>query len=451
MHHAELKRTGLFYLGKGIQYKIVKRVLTPYQKYRKFLEKSQWWSKEELDNYQANRLRVIVEAAYRNTPYYKALFDIFDIRPKDIQSLDDFKKVPILEKEDVRRNYNELISDKATRGLLYEAHTSGSTGKPLRVYRDLDNIGFEHAALMRQWKWAGLDHNDRYASLKGDLFSFMRIRREIYWAYSPVEKKLHMSSYHISAENAKHYLAALRKYNIVAIEGYPSSLFALAKYLLAKNIKYSLKSILTTSETIVPIQRSIIEEAFQCKVFDYYGMAERVAAIHTCEKESYHLIPEYSLTELVESDETSPGHFELIGTSLSNMAMPLIRFRIGDVVRPGNKKCACGRAYPVIDKIVGRTDDYVITPSGKLIGRLDHIFKGINNVIEAQIYQPDTKNLILRIVPDPTFSDKDSDQIIEKLQDRVGEDMRFSVEQVESIEREGSGKLKSVLSEVSVL
>lgn len=243
---------------------------------------------------------------------------------------------------------------------------------------------------------------------------------------------------------------ALKKYKITAIEAYPSSLYALAKYLLVGNKRFPLKACLTTSETLVDEQRAIIEEAFQCKVFDYYGMAERVAAIHTCEKHNYHIVPEYSLVEFVESDQLNPGNFELLGTSLSNLAMPLIRYRVGDVIRPGNRTCECGRQYPVVERIVGRTDDYVVTPSGKLIGRLDHIFKGIDNVIEAQIYQPSVENLVLRVVPDPTFSARDKDRIIAKLRDRVGEKMNFTVEQVESIERGSSGKLKSVLSEVSV-
>ena len=451
MQRSEWKKTGIGYLVKGIQYKVVKRLSSPYKKYKRLLAESQWWSKEELEVYQFNRLKMIVETAYRFTPFYRGLMEIFDIHPKDIQSLGDIKKFPILEKEDVRRNFNEMISDRTLRGFLYEAHTSGSTGKPLRLYRNLDNIGFEHAMLMRQWQWAGLDHNDRYASIKGDMFSQNRIDHNTYWAFSPVDNRLYMSSYHLSKENTKFYLSALQKYDIVAIEGYPSSLYALAKYLLAKNIRYSLKAILTTSETLVPSQKSIIEEAFQCKVFDYYGMAERVAAIHTCEKGSYHVVPEYSLTEFVDSDELTSGNYELVGTSLSNLAMPIIRYRVGDVVRHKNTTCSCGRVYPVVDRIIGRTDDYVVTPSGKLIGRLDHIFKGINNVIEAQIYQPDTENLVLRVVPDPTFTAKDSDQIIEKLQDRVGERMQFTVEQVESIQRGSTGKLKSVLSEVSIL
>lgn len=450
MNTTSLKHSGLGFVGKGIQYKIVKRLFSPYRKYKKMLNDSQWWPLERLQDYQLERLKIMVETAYNYTPYYRAIMEIFDIRPQDIQSLEDIKKFPVLEKEVVRQNYNIMISDKCIRSLLYEAHTSGSTGTPLRLFRNLDNVGFEHAMLMRQWEWAGLGHNDRYASIKGDLFSSRRIGRKLFWAFSPADNRLYMSSYHLSPQNVEYYMDALKKYKITAIEAYPSSLYALAKYLLVGNKRFPLKACLTTSETLVDEQRAIIEEAFQCKVFDYYGMAERVAAIHTCEKHNYHIVPEYSLVEFVESDQLNPGNFELLGTSLSNLAMPLIRYRVGDVIRPGNRTCECGRQYPVVERIVGRTDDYVVTPSGKLIGRLDHIFKGIDNVIEAQIYQPSVENLVLRVVPDPTFSARDKDRIIAKLRDRVGEKMNFTVEQVESIERGSSGKLKSVLSEVSV-
>ncbi len=449
MKLVELKNSNLGFMGIGLRYKIVKRLLSPYGKYKEFLAESQWWSKEKLEAFQLQKLQKVVETAYKYTPYYRATMEIFDVTPDDINSLDDISRMPILEKEDVRCNSDKMISDTAIKALHYEAHTSGSTGKPLRLYRNLDNIGFEHAMLMRQWQWAGLEHNDRYACIKGDIMSSSKIRNNEFWAYSPLDNRLYMSSYHIKDENLKYYLAALKKYKVVGVEGYPSSLFALAKYMLAKNERFTVRAVLTTSETLLPFQKEVIMDAFQCKVFDYYGMAERIAAIHTCDHGNYHLVPEYSLVEYIQGDGLRKGNYELIGTSLSNLSMPLIRYRVGDVIRPGNKSCTCGRAYPVIDTIAGRTDDYVVTPSGKLIGRLDHIFKGISNVIEAQVYQPDIKNLILRIVPDANFTNKDTEQILNKLQLRVGEKMDFSVEQVDSIKRGRTGKLKSVLSEVS--
>ena len=451
MQHTDWKSKDLGIIGNGIRYRVIKRMLSPYRKYRKFLKESQWWSEDRLIEYQLDRLRVVLESAYRHVPYYRGLMQIYDIRPNDIKSIDYIVRLPVLEKEKVRRHHREFISDHYFYPSLYKCHTSGTTGKPLTLYRNLENIGFDHALLMRQWEWAGLGPNERYASLKGTMIPRYRTDHHVFWSFSPAENILYMSSYHLTEENTERYVTAMQKYRIKAVEGYPSSLYTLSRFMLAKNIRLELKAVLTTSETLVPEQKNVIEKAFGTQIYDYYGMAERVAAIHTCEHGRYHLVPEYSLTEFVKTDLTeTEGYYEVVGTSFTNLAMPLIRYRVGDVVIPGTEHCPCGRSYPVVDRIVGRTDDYIVTPSGKLVGRLDHIFKGAENLIEAQIYQPDTQNVILRIVPDKSFDRSDGERIIRKLRQRLGETMHFEIEQVDSIPRGVTGKLKSVVSEVPV-
>ena len=448
MRNSDWKNTNIGFFGNGVRHRIIKRMISPYRKYRKILAESQWWSEQHLMDYQLEHLKATIKSAYKNVPYYRGKMQVYGIKPDDIKSIDFIVKLPILEKEDVRKNYRDMLAINAFPPMLYKCHTSGSTGKPLTLYRDLHNIGFEHAMLMRQWQWAKLGANDRYATLKGEMIPQIKTRNNIFWNFSPIENKLYMSSYHLSERNIERYVTALRKYHIKAVEGYPSSLYVLAKLMLNKNIKVQMKSALTTSETLVAKQKAVIEQAFQCQVYDYYGMAERVAAIHTCEHGRHHLVPEYSLVEFIGSDSLSNGIYEVVGTTFTNMAMPLIRYRVGDVIKPSNEQCPCGRNYPVIEKIVGRADDYIITPSGKLVGRLDHVFKGANNLIEAQIFQPDTKNVILRIVPDQFFKQSDADSILSKLQKRLGEPMHLEIEQLTFIPRTENGKLKSVISNV---
>jgi len=264
------------------------------------------------------------------------------------------------------------------------------------------------------------------------------------------ENKLVMSSYHLAEKTALRYIDALSKYRVEAIDGYPSSIYALAKFILERGYKVPLKAIMTSSETLAPEQKLVIETAFNCFVYDYYGMAERIAAVHTCEHGSYHVVPEYSLVEFLKTSNLAEDHYEIVGTSLTNRAMPLIRYRIGDIAEVSHDKCSCGREYPVIRGIVGRTDDYVVTPSGRLVGRLDHIFKGAQNLIQAQIYQPERDRIILRIVPDHSFSKHDADHILEKLGRRLGEDVKFEIENVAFIPRTSRGKIKSVISDVKI-
>ncbi|MDZ7316658.1 MAG: hypothetical protein ONB24_11075 [candidate division KSB1 bacterium] len=433
----------------GVKHALVKRVISPSRRFSRFLEESQWWSTADLRAYQLEQLQAMIRDAFDHVPYYRGSMQVFGVRPEDIRSLDDLALMPFVEKEMVRRRSQDFISEKASLPLLYRCRTSGTTGTPLTLYRDLHNVGFEYAMLSRQRRWAGLAPGDRYATLKGELLTKQAARGR-YWQLNPAENKLVMSSYHLSESTFERYLDAMAEYGIQAIDGYPSSIYVLAKYMLDRGLFLPLKAILTSSETLIPEQKEAIEAAFRCRVFDYYGMAERIAAIHTCEQGSYHVVPEYSIVEFLRTSTLSEPYYEIVGTALTNRAMPLIRYRIGDIAEVRGGSCPCGRQYPVVTAIVGRTDDYVVTPSGKLVGRLDHIFKGARNLIQAQIYQPSRQRLVLRVVPDHSFGRRDADAILEKLSLRLGEEMELEIEQVSAIPRTARGKIKSVISDVTV-
>lgn len=433
----------------GLKHAVVKKMLSPWKKYRSFLHESQWWSENDLLLYQQEALKEIIEPAFQHVPYYRSAMQIFNVKPGDIRSLQDLSLMPFIDKAMVRKHPEQFTSSKSVAPFLYKCHTSGTTGTPLTIYRDVRNIGFEYAMLCRQRQWAGISEGDRTATLKGELLPPRNLTENKFWIWNGAENKLVMSSYHISAQTFRNYIDALAGYKVVALDGYPSSIYALATFMLDRNLVLPMQAILTSSETLFPEHKKIIEQAFVCRVFDYYGMAERIAAIHTCEHGTYHIIPEYSIVELVRSSLAGDGFFEIVGTALNNHAMPLIRYRVGDVAEAMNAKCPCGRHYPVIKALVGRTDDSIITPNGKIIGRLDHIFKGAHHLRQAQIYQPELDRVIVRVVADETFSKRDGDSVLEKLYHRLGDGIRLEIEQVSYIPRTACGKMKSVISQVS--
>jgi phenylacetate-CoA ligase len=402
----------------------------------------------DLLSYQDEQLKRLLSHAYHHVPYYRGAMQVFHINPNDIQKRENIHLMPFLDKETVRKRSADFLTTKSMQPALYKCYTSGSTGTPLTLYRDLRNIGFEYAMLSRQRRWAGLQESERYATLKGELFSKRLLQQQRYWRLNVAENKLVMSSYHISGDTVKRYIEALQVYHPVAIDGYPSSIYTLARLMLRHGTKLPMKAVLTSSETLVPEQKSLIEEAFDCRVFDYYGMAERVAAIHTCEQGQYHVVPEYSIVEFVRKSGLKDNYYEIVGTSLNNDAMPLIRYRMGDIVELSNATCECGRSYPVVASLAGRTDDCIITPGGKIVGRLDHILKGARNLLQAQIYQPEHNRIVLRIVPDHSFCSRDGERVLEKLSRRVGDGIHFEIQMVHAIPRSARGKVKSVVSNV---
>ena len=332
---------------------IVKRYVGPFWLRRRKLARSQWFDGNTLQELQLNRLKQIVSHCYNTVPYYKKLMDEHGIRPDSIRTLEDIKKFPILTKKDVLQAGSSIISTKYPMWMLRKVSTSGTTGTPMPIYRNLFSIGNEHAFVRRQWDWAGIDFHDKCAFLKGRIIAEPGRKRNQLYVYDPVMKELHLSTYHLSVETAKEYIEAMKKYNVKAIYGFPSSVYPVAKTCLDYGLDLKLKSALLTAETLHESHKETIAKAFGCKVIDFYGAAERVCYIHTCEQGSYHIIPEYGLTEMIPIDGPANERCKIIATGFWNTAMPLVRYDTGDVLIKSEASCSCGRAFPVIQSIDG--------------------------------------------------------------------------------------------------
>ncbi len=449
MKNVDWKNIELGITVNGLRNVFVKRVISPFRRYKHLLEKSQWWSGDRLSAYQTEKLAELLWTAYYYVPYYRGMMQVCGVSPKEFSSLDDIQNLPILEKHIVRQNIYQFLSETKMYPTLYKCRTAGTTGEPMVLFRDLNNIGFEHACLTRQANWAGLKTGIPYASLKGEVVSPKKIKNGKYWSFSFAENKLAVASIYMTAKNVASLIEEMKKREVQYIDGYPTPVYKLAKYLQARNIQYPLKAVLTTAESLGFYQKKVIEETFLCKVYDYYGMAERVAAIHMCEYSNYHIVPEYSYVELVDNPALPENYSEVIGTGFSNHAMPLIRYRTGDAVKASHKSCPCRRAYPVVESIGGRITDYIVTPSGKYVWMFDRIFQGSRNLIQAQLYQPDLKHVVVRIVPDQYYKKSDGRRILEHLQQGCDENISFKIECLNSIPVNGGGKVRSVISHVS--
>jgi phenylacetate-CoA ligase len=181
------------------------------------------------------------------------------------------------------------------------------------------------------------------------------------------------------------------------------------------------------------------------RVFDWYGQSERVAAIGTCEHGRYHVLTDYSGVALLETDKADA--WELVGTSLNNLAMPLLRYRTGDTVIPGDGPCPCGRVFPTIDTVLGRQEKVITLPDGRMIGRLDRIFQGHDrHLVEGQVAYRGNGRFVLRVVATEGWSEADSRAMIEKFLLRVP-GVEVTVEQVAAIPRGPRGKFEFVVVE----
>jgi phenylacetate-CoA ligase len=356
---------------------------------------------------------------------------------------------PLLTKQELRQHPERLLRPRRFGSLIRTTiKTSGTSGTPLTIVQSIGNMVREEGFVYRQLRWIGWRHGQPRAWIRGDIVCADQPRDQRYWCRDWVGNMLMMSSYHLSNDTIGAYIDALEAFEPVVIHAYPSSIAALAAWLNARGRRYAgktLRGVMTSSETMEPEVRAAVEQAFGVRVFDWYGQSERVAAIGTCEHGSYHVLTDYSGVALLETDKADA--WELVGTSLNNLAMPLLRYRTGDTVIPGDGPCPCGRVFPTIKTVLGRQEKVITLPDGRMIGRLDRIFQGHDrHLVEGQVSYRGNGCFVLRVVATEGWSEADSRAMIEKFLLRVP-GVEVTVEQVAAIPRGPRGKFEFVVVE----
>jgi phenylacetate-CoA ligase len=250
------------------------------------------------------------------------------------------------------------------------------------------------------------------------------------------------------------YLAELERIQPKEIIGYPSAIYAVAEYCLRRRLPPLVKprAVVTNSETLWAWQRAAIEKVFGCQVADYYGSAECVAFAGQCEAGSYHFNPHLSIVEIVDGQGRPVGPGEsgaLVATTLTNDVMPLIRYRIGDDATRSASRCPCGSPWPSASAILGRQDDVIITPDGRPIGRIDHIFKGMTGIRECQVIQETATAVRLDVVPGTGFDAAQRALLVRHLRERIGQEFEIDIRLVREIPRTARGKFRGVISHVA--
>lgn len=428
-----------------------------FKEFQSLLEESQWWDANRMGEWQDERLRALIKHAHEHVPYYRELFDRHGIDPDKFSGRADLPRIPTLTRETVKRRIDDLKSRRPQDLAPGHGHTSGTTGSPLSVFYSPDLVTMNYAAMDRQYQWAdarlGRD-GDRIAVVRGNVIVPLSQKRPPFWRHNRSLNQLLMSSFHLTPDNLVSYYEALRDFQPRILDGYPSSLYVLAKVLLNRGEILSVKAVITSSETLYDFQREAIESAFQCRIFDYYAAAERVVfAVECAHHQGHHLCEEYGVTEILdENDQPLPAGTEgvMVGTSLHNIGMPMIRYRTTDRTARKAVACSCGRGLPLMEDVTTKAEDLLRLCDGRLIppSVLTHPFKPLDCIDASQLVQTDLDRLLVRIVPRPEFTDKHAANLIRDLKARLGADMRIEIERVPTLERTGRGKFKWVISEI---
>jgi phenylacetate-CoA ligase len=288
-----------------------------------------------------------------------------------------------------------------------------------------------------------LPRDARRVVLRG---STIAVDRGVLTQQVPGDHQLLVSSFHLTPEALPQIIATVRAFGPQAVEGWSSSLTLLAARLRDAGEQLPVQAVITSSETISPRQLDLMREVFEAPVVDHYGQTERVAMAGTCEALGYHVFPDYGIVELLP---VGGGRAEIVGTPLHNWGFPLLRYRTGDLVDPApTGPCPCGRAFPRLGAISGRTEDAFVAADGRLIPLPSTVVDDLDGLVEAQIAQLAPGRFEVRVVPGPGFdATANRAHVLGNVERMIGPGQEVSIRTMDRIPRSGAGKLQTALVE----
>jgi phenylacetate-CoA ligase len=419
--------------------------------FKSFLHDAQsrvFWTTEQMFAFRDERLRSFIRHCSTTVPYHRKIFFDLGISPEEINSIKDLQYLPVLTKKDVQDHYQQLVSDVVPQNERIIAHTSGTTGGGLRFAVTRSALQEQWAVWWRYRHWHGIQMGTWCGYFGGRSIVPISCAKPPFWRYNVPGKQILFSGYHMNQENMPNYVDCLRKWKPQWLHGYPSLLSLMAEYMMSSgcDLGYEIRWITTGAENLLPQQATLIEKVFGVTPRQHYGMAEAVANFSECDRGKLHVDEDFAAVEFLPNDDGLS--YRVVGTNFTNPATALLRYDVEDNVTLDGENCSCGRPGRIVTRIDGRKEDYVILKNGTRIGRMDHIFKDMVNIREAQIYQKHPGEIILRIVRAGHYSNKDAESLLSETRKRVGENALIHLEYVDRLERSKTGKLRFVVSEL---
>jgi phenylacetate-CoA ligase len=404
------------------------------------LRREHWLGREQIESIQQRRYEAITDTA-RLLPYYRRRFESCGDSPSKDLEMGGF---PILPKDDVRMSPNDFINPSIPRKKLFEMQTSGSTGTPLGVVCDQQTFEHRHAI--------GLLLAQDFRRSPRDLLVEISRKSDSFapFAVPGLFRKKHLSIFLEESE----LFRSVRRLGPDSLGWYPSMAQTLARINDSLGRPVRLKSVFCGGEALSARVRASIEESFSCRVYEQYASVEFSALAWECpEEHRLHVNDSSFLIEVIDGrgKPIKSGTGDLAVTCFFNRAMPLVRYMIGDRAKWG-RECSCGRGTRVLDSISGRSDDFIVLPSGKhrsaFAFNLLYYGEKIEGIWKYQIVQEREDLLVFRYVPEGRGL---SGAGCADLRKRISkaclyENVKLEFEAADSIPREKSGKLRKIIS-----
>ena len=428
---------------------------SPYLRHYRKLIRTQYDPPATIRLHQWKKIAAILEHAYRTTRFYRERFDAVGLRPDQIDSFERFCDLPLLTKGDLRSRGEEMHSTEMAGRELHRNRTSGSTGVSVEVLVDKAAQQFQRACALRSNVWSGWRLGERIASIwgnpqirtdwKGRLRNALLERNYAYLDTLKMEEK-----------SMGRFAEVLLRTPPFLLFGHAHSLHLFAEYIRTRrpNIRIRPHAIISTCMVLHDWERRTIEKVFQCPVTNRYGCEEVSLIACECERhQGMHINADGIYLEVLRSDGTPcrPGEPGMVVvTDLANLAMPMIRYQVGDMGVLSDRQCPCGRGLPLLERLEGRIADYVVTSRGELISGIsltENFAVMVPGLAQLQIVQEDVDRFVLRIVKGSDFGHESLATIARLVNERFGA-VSYECQYVDRIAPEPSGKYRFCISNV---
>jgi phenylacetate-coenzyme A ligase PaaK-like adenylate-forming protein len=438
----------LYYDGNGRAVK--------YLNYFNYIEKM---DRDALLASQKDRLQSILQHAYENTEYYRALFDDNDLDVDTEDFVERFEKLPLLTKKIVKDNYDALTAKNVPASEITKASTGGSTGVPMYFLRDKECLYMRRGQELFFDRWMGYEIGKKLGYfVAGSHFDGRMSELKFKIRNALTNRMVSFDPHDITEGYMESFLAEFNSHRPEMIKCFPNALAPFVHFVKKNNHEIApVKVISCTGETLYKQQKEQFEEVFKGKVFEKVGTRESgVFACECREHEGLHIFTEGVYLELIKQDGSLAGEGEMgkvVITDLFNKVMPLIRYEIGDMaISAGDKICQCGSALPMLKSYLGRTRDILVdSEHNPRPGYLFvEIIKNLNLNAQIQVYQPEKNRVLIRVVK-KSEEPIDTSDLVTQCQEILGDRISVEIEYVDEIQRDPSGKYSYVKSDINFM